>query len=442
MKEAVTSFILALRDAGIRISLAESLDAYQALSIIGLSDKELFKNALNTALIKSVSDKEIFDKFFDIYFTCGTFPEKSALKEMPEGFDFSSLSQMLLSGDNYGITALLQEASRETNLGEMQFISQQGMFTNLILEKMHVEDLDRDISDLKKEQKKENEEILFELEKKRRELFAHVNEYVAKYSELYNKKKNRVKTENRLQTTSFSNVERMEMDEMKKIIQKLSRRLYTLYSRKSKVYKKGVLDIRKTIRRNSAYQGFLFVPEWKYKKVSKPEVFVICDISKSVREVSHFMLLFLYTLNKTLVKIRSFVLCSNLVEVTNIFAKYSGEEALERIYKGEGLDIMLGATDYGRSFLDFKENCLGVVRNTSTILIMGDARNNEGDPQLKAFKEISEKCKTLIWLNPERRPMWCTGDSVMEEYLPYCDIAEECNTLSGLSKVVEKIVKG
>jgi uncharacterized protein with von Willebrand factor type A (vWA) domain len=149
------------------------------------------------------------------------------------------------------------------------------------------------------------------------------------------------------------------------------------------------------------------------------------------------MLLFLYGLNEEVAKIRSFIFCSNLVEASLIFEEYPVEEALERIQKGVGLEILLGRTDYGRALLDFKKNWLDILSNKTTVIILGDARNNYGEPRRDIMRLIQERSKRLIWLNPESPPFWGTGDSEMRRYLPYCSLARECNTVTHLERVVD-----
>jgi hypothetical protein len=55
------------------------------------------------------------------------------------------------------------------------------------------------------------------------------------------------------------------------------------------------------------------------------------------------------------------------------------------------------------------------------------------------LREIQQKAKQLIWLNPENRMTWGVGDSEMPRYLPYCDVAEECRSINQLYKIVDLI---
>jgi len=80
--------------------------------------------------------------------------------------------------------------------------------------------------------------------------------------------------------------------------------------------------------------------------------------------------------------------------------------------------------------------------SVTTLLILGDARNNYNDPQAWALRQMRERVKGIIWLNPEGQWGWGVGDSVMPLYAPHCDIVRECRTLTQLAEVVDGLVQG
>lgn len=444
MTRLLENFIRSLRESGIRISAAESIDAFSVLKLIGYIDKENLKYALSSVLAKSHREKEIFNRCFELYFSLTDLKtmEDPLLKGLEDFRDqLSPLTQMLIAEDNQGIIRAVSEAALLAEISEMKYITQQGMFTRKIMEHLGLEDLERDIGWVSEKKNLGGQQMGTALFKAKNQIYQYVNDYVKQHFYLYAASETIKTAEKHLKAARFSDIDINEMEKMRMLIYKIAKQLNSRHSRRRKNQKKGGLDLKRTLRKNSPYQGCLFIPQWKDKKVDRPDFYVICDISRSVRNTAHFMLLFLYSLNKSLGKIRSFILCSNLVEVSHVFAKYPGEEALERIKGGKDLNIMLGPTDYGQAFLDFKDKFLGAINKKTTVLILGDARNNEGDPQVDILKEISEKCKKLIWLNPETRGIWTMGDSEMIQYLPYCHLAEECNTLNHLEKLLNKLLK-
>ena len=227
---------------------------------------------------------------------------------------------------------------------------------------------------------------------------------------------------------------------MHTIIKKMVKRLNDVHSRRKRNFRRGQLDFKKTLRKNIVYQGPLFEIMWRRRKIDRPNVVVICDVSRSVRLVVRFFLLFLYSLNETIIKIRSFIFCNNLIEVSDIFDEYPVDEAVERLQTGTGLDIGLSRTDYGQALRDFKKDWIEDVTNKTTVIILGDGRNNYFEPETDILKRIREKAKRLIWLNPETPSFWATGDSDMKRYEPLCDLVRECNTLSHLERVVGDIL--
>jgi uncharacterized protein with von Willebrand factor type A (vWA) domain len=243
-----------------------------------------------------------------------------------------------------------------------------------------------------------------------------------------------------LRHAKLSTLEQQHLQDMHVIIQRMVKRLNDLHSRRKKTAKRGQLDFKKTLRHNITYQGFLFDPKWKKKKIDRPDIVVICDISRSVMRTVRFLLLFLYGLNKAIARIRTFILCSNLIEVTSIFDEYPVEVAIEKIRLGADLPILMGRTDYDQSFRDFREDYMGSVSRKTTVLIVGDARNNYAEAQTGVVKMVYERSKRLIWLNPETPSFWGTGDSEMKKYAPFCSVVKECNTLHHLAGVVTALI--
>ena len=243
-----------------------------------------------------------------------------------------------------------------------------------------------------------------------------------------------------LRSTTLTNIEQRYFSKMHEIIQKLVKQLEDRYSRRLKAAKRGKLDYKKTLRKGVRYGGLMFEAYWKKKKVDRPDVIAICDISRSVSRIVRFFLMFLYSMQKRIGRIRILAFCSNLADVTHIFDRYPIEEALLRMQEDPNIPILRGRTDYDRSLMEFKEHYLALVSRNTTVIILGDARNNYYNSRAEILKMISERCKRLIWLNPETRSFWGTGDSEMKTYTPYCHVLKECNTLTHLERVVGELL--
>jgi len=442
MDQLLEHFISALRGSGIRISISESTDAMRAVALMGYGDREVLKDALSVALAKSQTEKEIFEECFEQFFAFDAFSTREADSDAPLESDLdtqdSLLTQMLLSGDNAGLSVAMSNAARHVDIKGIKFFTQKGLYIQKIMQQMGLEGLNRDIKRLRLEDMKERAK---RLEATKEALFETVRNYVERQYDLFASSATEEMIEQYLRNIGLSNVEQRDFHRMRLIVQKMTKRLNTLYSRRRKKANRGLLDFKNTLRKNIIYGGLLFEPKWKKRKVDRPDVVAICDVSRSVKAVSRFLLLFLYSLNEILERIRTFIFCSNLIEVTHVFDEYAVEEAVARIDTGTGLDIIMGRTDYGGALLDFKESWLETVTEKTTVLILGDARNNYGDPRTEILREIKERSRRLIWLNPETEPFWGTGDSEMKKYLPHCDLVQKCNTLTHLERLVEILMR-
>jgi uncharacterized protein with von Willebrand factor type A (vWA) domain len=164
---------------------------------------------------------------------------------------------------------------------------------------------------------------------------------------------------------------------------------------------------------------------------------VICDVSGSVSKMARFLLLFLYSLQDVLPNVRSFVFASNMAEVTDDFKKQKIEDALTTIMN----NYANMPTDYGDALLDFKEMALKDINNKTTVIMLGDARNNNGLGQTQVWKDVYEKSQRVLWLNPEGQYNWDSGDSIMSQYRPYCSRVEHVGSLNDLTRILGALLK-
>jgi uncharacterized protein len=445
VEQVLLDFITALRHSGVRISVSENMDAMNAARLVGYGDLRIFKNALAATVAKSKREAEIFESCFTRFFSTDDLhqPIESAddLSANDIGDNDSHLTQMLLSGDTSGLTASLRESADNANVKTISFFTQKSLFMRRILQGMGVEGLDKDIQSAASSDNALDRQKAENLRQARNVLADYVRNFVEKQYGLFAQNVPEDLLERFLKEAKLSNVEERDFRRMHVLIKKMVKRLNDLHSRRKKVARRGWLDLKKTLRANVAYQGIIMDPKWKTIKENRPDIIAICDVSRSVENVVRFLLLFLYSLNDSLARVRSFVFCSNLVEVSHVFENYRIEEALDRILKGKGLDLQFASTDYGRAFADFKEKWLDRVTNRTTVLILGDARNNFGKPKTEILKLIQERSKRILWLNPEPKSFWGTGDSEMKRYMPYCFLARECSTVNHIQRVVDYMLR-
>ncbi len=237
----------------------------------------------------------------------------------------------------------------------------------------------------------------------------------------------------------FSSMSADELRRLRDEVERLAKKLLAQASLRRKVARKGRLDPRRTMRASLATGGVPFRPRWRKKREERPRLVVLCDISDSVRHVSRFMLQFAYTLQDLFSKVRSFVFVSELGECTDLFREHELDRAVELAERG-GIINVYANSNYGRSLRMFVDRYLDAVTPRTTVLVIGDGRNNYNAPEPGALEAIGEKARRLIWLNPEPAVSWGFGDSAMRLYAPHCDRVETVNNLDSLRRVVDELV--
>ena len=352
-------------------------------------------------------------------------------------FDIQSdedLEVLFKSSDKTKLMTALAKASDEVGLRNIKLFTQTGMFTRKILESMGLQRLNNDIFQASKQGNIEREENLKEIKERIR---LEVKDYVEHQLKLRTSVSGKQLREDALAQVRLSQVDKSDFVLMTGLVRKMAKRLIALHSRKKRKANRGVLDVRSTLRVNQQHDGLLFKTLWKRKKVDRPKVIAMCDVSGSVANVARFFLMFLYSLSEVLPNIRSFAFSNQAGEVTDLFNTKDIElAAAETLILHGG-----GSTDYGQSFCDLESFIENDIDRKTTIIILGDGRSNFGDPRTDILKSLQEKSKRIIFLNPEPKTLWGTGDSEMTRYAPYCHKAKVCSSLIDLEKVVEDLLR-
>ena len=443
MSEFLRDFIKVLRASDVRISTAEAIDAMRASTIIVLEDKAMLKVSLSQSLAKSLREKEIFDECYNNFFK-EDYMNLSSKKDYEnvdtslenESFDErnNDLEELYNSSDKNSLKTSMALASQEVGLRNIRLFTQTGMFTRKILEFMGLEKLNNDIFQASRDGDNNREEELKEIREKIR---LEIRDYVEHQLKLRTSESGRQLREEALSQVRLSQIDKSDFVLMSNIVRKMAKRLIALHSRRKRKANRGMLDVRSTIRVNQEYDGLLFKTLWKRKKVDRPKVITLCDVSGSVANYARFFLMFLYSLTEVLPNIRSFAFSNNAGEVTDLFDTKDIETASAETLLLHGG----GSTDYGNSISDLEGFIENDIDRKTTIIILGDGRSNYSDPRTDIMKSLHEKSKRIIFLNPEPKSLWGTGDSEMNRYVPYCHKAKSCSSLVDLEKVVDDLLR-
>jgi uncharacterized protein with von Willebrand factor type A (vWA) domain len=450
--EPLRRFLQVARGAGLRVSAAEGIDAARAVQMIGFADRDILKDSLGLILAKTPEEKAAYDEAFELYFKRddlgasedeaeGPSRRSAAQSQGGEGGQGEGsgqgLGQLLEQDDRAALATQMERAARESGLENIRFFTQKNLYARRILDRMGLRQVERDMETLRQSGTPEGLGRAQFLEGRVDQLRDSVRDFVERNLILFAKGETEKFREELLKSARLSNLERRDLDRMRVLVRQMAKKLAARYAKTRRRRLRGQLDIRRTMRRNMGWGGIPFITVWKQKRIEKPRVMVLCDVSGSVAPMSQFLLMFLYALNEALSDIRSFAFAGSLIEVSEILEKEPVEQAITKIMETIGF----GSSNFGNSFADFEDGWMKDVTNKTTIIILGDARGNRTDPRTDILARMSERSKRIIWLNPEYKSAWGTGDSDMYRYAPFCNLVTVCNTLRHLERAITDILE-
>ena len=480
MLDLLSGFVQELRNAGLPVSLTENLDAMEAVRHIPLEDRDAFKYALGATMVKNSAHWRSFETVFEVYFSMRG-PEykigESTEDELEQMWREMQEQLQQQQGEGKGssggmdsltpeeIAQMLMKALMNGDQGLMRALAKQSVQrfagmepgrpvggTYYLYRTLRNLDLDNMLQKLMEASKQEVGGELTPLEER-----LEKDEYESRIDQF--KKEIEAEIRRRLvadrgaeaiaktlrkplpEDVEFMHASRDEMQALKKSLYPLTRKLAARLARKRRHGRKGPLDFRNTVRHSLSYGGTPAEPKFKQPRPSKPELMVVADISGSVAAFARFTLMLVYAIQGQFSKVRSFVFIDGIDEVTEFFKGTDDiSEAIHRVNTEADVVWVDGHSDYGHAFEVFWDKYGKDVGPKTTVLFLGDARNNYHASQAWVIKEIRSNARQVYWLNPEPKSYLNTGDSIVGEYAAHTDGAYECRNLRQLEAFVEKLV--
>lgn len=453
-------FVAALRDAGVRVSVAEGLDAVRAVQHVQLLDRAQLRAALAATLVKRSSEREAFDTVFDLFYPAVTGdPVRNPARTEPANESTArgplddpvrdriraELHDYLADGDERRLADLAREAvgnfgpvqgrspgsSSWSRLAVLQRVSAETLMAGLLEQMLH------------------GQERGGLAERRAR---TTINDRIARFEQAVAADVSRRLVENSDATTvartavrpsidrvAFLGATRTDLAALRREIQPLARKLAARLTIEQRRGSRGHFDFRRTLRASLSAGGTPMVIEHRPKRPNKTDLVVLCDLSESVTSFAHFTLLLVYALREQFTRVRAFGFVDELDELTRFFTP-GGDviEAVSRLTQEADVTWLLGRTDYGRAFELFEKRFPDAIGPKTSLLVLGDARSNYGDLGMQAFEQVTARAKHAYWLNPERRTLWDTGDSRAGEYARHVPMVE-CRNLSQLADFVREL---
>ncbi|MCW2947574.1 MAG: hypothetical protein JWR24_4291 [Actinoallomurus sp.] len=438
-------FLAALREAGLPVSLAEGLDAVHALEAIDLTERESLRAAYAATLVKRPAHRDAFDTLFDLWFppTMGS-PEEA--RDRPAYDDpevrrlREELSRILLSGDDMALRTFARGAVGaygRGNGGAGQWFSYQVLRT-LSAETLMAGLLNAVLT----ERGGIDEKVARQTFTRRIERFEElvgddVRRRLAEETGVERVARSNVRPP--LEQVDFLRATRADLAALRREIYPLARRLAARLTVRHRRGRRGRLDFRRTVRTSLSTGGVPLTTHHRPRRPHKPELVVLCDASDSVSSFAHFTLLLTYALREQFTKVRAFAFIDGLDEITRFFAPGADVvEAMTRMTTEADLVWVSGHSNYGRAFQVFEDRYRDAITPKTSLLILGDARNNYQALSLETVKRLAGRARHAYWLNPEPARDWDSGDSAASAYGEVVPM-HECRNLTQLAEFVETL---
>lgn len=456
MEERIIKFISALRASGVRISLAESADAMNAVDHMGVQDREAFRLSLRSTLVKDAANLPIFEELFPIFFDSNQPPPLMNLSEdlTPEEAQMLAAAlrqfkdrlrkmlERLMQGDQLDQQELdqLGDLVGLNQVDDMRYRGWMARRMEQALRFREVKEALRELMELLAEMgmnRQRVEQLQQMLKANQRSLEAQIRQFAGQKIAENMSKRPPDESLDSLLNRPFSALSEKDLDRLRKEVRRLAAVLRTRVALRQKRAKSGQLDAKATIRANLKH-GNVPIEIKRKDRTLKPKLVVICDISTSMRACSEFMISLLYAMQDQISKTHAFAFIDHLEYISPDFAGRDVHQAVSHVL--ERMPPGHYNTDLGYSLQNFARQYLDTVDRRSTFIILGDGRNNYNDPRLNLLRDISRRSSRTIWLNPENPALWGTGDSDMLKYAPLCDVVVQVGTLAELTAAVDKLL--
>ena len=431
----LAGLLAALRHAGLTISPASSIDAYEAVAAVGYGDRETLRDALCVTLAKSEVDEARFEQCFDRFFSHHVEPnDRAAAPRESAPTSGGGFAQLMLTGDAVMIDTQISRAARTVGVRQVQYSFQRNILVGRILRELGMPDWDREVAQLADV---DGAEDLAEWQAARDAVVSKVKAVVDRQIDLYASNAAQQIRAERLADMDIAAIRPEDRQTAIKLVRKMAKALASQHSRRRKRARRGQLDMRKTIRQAMPHEGIPFQLYWKQKSVDRPKFIVLCDVSRSVVNAAQFLLVLMYSLNEVVDQLHAFAFSDRLEDVGSLLDGDDIDVAIEQVLRKVGF----GSTSYGDAFAQFDENYMHLVDRHTSVIILGDGRNNYGDPQLDILDRIRRQSRRVVWLNPEAERSWGTGDSEMPAYQRFSSMARTCGSLNELQAVIGDMLR-
>ncbi len=496
MEATLHRFVRLLRLGGVRVSIPEALDAMRCAGQPGvLSSRAVLRTALRVALVKDHRDEPTFDEIFDAFFALVRIGEADGGHghdhTHDDLFDTGELESFTLSdepsdtpqeGHEHGKPANIRDFFKQEDLAQRYNLHQEAnkidlaaltdeiVFSKdanaggddsyrvqLSTDRLHGAGVPGNLSDAAStgvdaeltiaqqdallgwltagldEESAGDEADAAALRRRLAGVLENLPQALKRHLEALLALENKIVEQRELREKTVERIAETDRAELEDSLRRLARSLHGALTHRRRVAAAGRVDSSQTMRRNMRFDGVPFVPVTVRRAEDRPRLVVLADVSLSVRASTRFTLNLVHGLQDLFTQVRSFAFVADIAETTELFRDHPSEKALGLIFGGDVIDVDANS-DYGSVFGEFVAEHASAVTRRTTVLVLGDGRNNANDANLAAFEDITRRARETVWLTPEPRYSWGLGSCDLPAYAEYCSRVRVVRDLSGLER--------
>ncbi len=455
----LVGFVEALRAQGISVGPSETVDAGRVMSVLGLADREVLREGIACAVLRRSDHRDTYDAMFDLWFPAALGARAAVLVDDEDNAgaldDIETLRAQLVellgaAGDladrderMEALVAHIVEAYGRYSSSRGPSYSSYQALKAMALDQLEGRLLAGLLAPYGEEPTPTQEQIakaiasqrisrlrkMVEAETKRRTAEQLGREHVTMYG-----------IPQLSENVEFLRASGEQLRQMRRVVAPLARTLATRLAARRRRSRSGEIDLRKTLRKSMNTGGVPIDVVLRKPRPARPELVVLCDVSGSVAGFSHFTLLLVHALRQQFSRVRVFAFIDTTDEVTHLFGPEADlAMAVQRITRESGVYTRDGHSDYGNAFTSFTENYPTVLSPRSSLLVLGDGRNNYRNPEVEVLHRMVTESRHAHWLNPEPRHLWGSGDSVVPRYQDVITM-HECRNAKQLAEVIDGLL--
>jgi len=417
-------FLAVLRSLGLNSGTSELIDSARALAMVDVLDREQFRLALKATLVKKQRDAKVFELAFARFFTPDEVQEQFRRLEDEAAREREMVLEQSLAELHDGVA----QSGGDWAGGAAEYL-------NLTQEQLET------YSRLPRDGKERIRDLL---ERYRGNpvndpsgLIAQVLEASLEYWRYY---LNRQEPENNLcrrePTANCSGdqlvdqvvrsvvsdlaaepeesllerdmlaIKDQEMPAATILLRKIARRLATGLSHRYRgSRKRQAIDIRRTVRGSVRYGGLPLRLHYRGRRVQKPRLILVCDVSASMAAYARLVIQFVYGLSDVVRDIETFIFAENLERITPKLRRRRGFASTMATVMSESAQWGK-TTNLAAALRALAGNYNQLLTRNSYLIIVSDTKTMEPEQALALVSGIKRQVKGVLWLNTLPRSQW------------------------------------